>query len=370
MCTTLTRRGCAFTATLDVQYQNNSGLTAGAFTALVNGWDAATEGMWNGPAGHQHYGCCTVEFAVITRIGAGRAASHQINVVAGPQTSFVSALGPGCTTGRWDAQDTGNVAAHESGHLLGLPDEYDYNGPGGAYRNLNPQPADQPQSIMAQTWGNVAALQSHIDALMQGLNASCPWWCCILWPVHRLLDVLRLAVAVPLLVTADLPSPEEVSTVPAKPADPSPRDALEQVRDGRPSSLMDAVRVLTDAGKESNELAQVATGDESPLVRWVGLVVADTLGDVDTVETGLEDDDLRLRVTAAAALARRGQRQVVPVLIEGLGSNQVAIGHPPELLASFAEQALITLSGESISTTDDSPEARTARWQRWADTAE
>ncbi len=370
MCTTLTRRLCAFSVTLDVQYENSSGLAAAAFTNLVNGWETATEGMWNGPLGHQHFGCCTISFHVTTRIGSGRAGSHQINVVAGPQTSVVNALGPGCTGGRWDALDTGNVAAHESGHLLGLPDEYDYNGPGGSYQNLNPQPAGQPESIMAQTWGNVAALPSHLQEIMNGLDAECPWWCCLCWPVHWFSDVIRRVVALPLLMKADLPLPEEVSTVKTPPSDYSPPEALELARDGRPSSLMDAVRILTAAGPEARDTILAALEDNQSIVRWVGLAAADGLDDEEALATGMRDEDLRLRVAAASGLARRHRRDGIAVLIEGLTSNQVTIGHPPELLADQAEQALVSLAGKSVSLPSDSAEARAARWRRWAQTSD
>lgn len=369
MCTTLTRRLCAFTVTVDVQYQNNSGLTAAAFSLLVNGWEAAIENMWNGPLGHQHFGCCTVSFDVITRIGSGSATSHQINVVAGPQTSVVNALGPGCTGGRWDAQDVGSVAAHEAGHLLGLPDEYDYNGPGGSYQNLNPQPAGQPESIMAQTWGTTAALQSHINAVMNGLAANCPWWCCFLWPVHWLLDVARTVFRFPLFIRADLPSSEEVPIVKAKPLDIPPDDAIEQARDGRPSSLMDAVRILVAAGDEGRAAMRRALEDEQAVVRAVGVAAADGVDDPELVAGALGDRDLRIRVAAAAALAKRGWRESVPVLLDGLTSNQVAIGHPPELLADLAERALEAIAGERLSAPNDSPEARAARWRRWAETS-
>lgn len=186
MATTATRSGCGSTVIIRIEFQNSTGrLTNAQFQTLINGWEMAIENLWNGPRGHQHYRCCIVRFNVITRIGRGAAGFHRINVVAGPQTS-TAGLGPGSAAGTWDDQDTGNVVAHETGHLMGLSDEYDYGGSGGSYRNLNPQPAGQPQSIMAQTWGNVAALQEHIDAIMRGLAVRYPWWCCLFYTFHRL----------------------------------------------------------------------------------------------------------------------------------------------------------------------------------------
>lgn len=190
MATTLSRSGCTFTVTVNLEFQNSTGrLNAAQFQALVNGWEASIEALWNGPAGRQRFQCCSVVFDVVTRIGAGTPGFHQVNVVAGPQTS-TAGLGPATTNANWDDLDSGNVAAHETGHLMGLPDEYDYGGPGGAYRNLNPQPAGQPQSIMAQTWGNVAALQSHIDAILTGLGARCPFYCCFVRWLRRLIELI------------------------------------------------------------------------------------------------------------------------------------------------------------------------------------
>lgn len=366
MCTSLSQRWCAFTVGLRNEFSNSAGLTASAFGTMVSGWENATQDMWNGPLGHQHFRCCTVSFEVSSRTGSGSANFHQIDVVAGPQTSFVNALGPGCTGGRWDAMDTGNVVAHESGHLLGLPDEYDYNGPGNTYQNLNPQPAGQPQSIMAQTWGDVAALQSHIDAILKGLNAHCPWWCCLLWPFHRLTDWIRALLPLPLLLRAPVRFPEEEEPMVETPKR-SVKDAIATVRDGRPSSLMEAVQVLTDAPPEATEAIAQAARDDNPLVRWVAVSSADARTDDQILTGALEDPDLRIRVAAAVRLVSQGRTEGIPTLLDALTSNQVAFGHPPELLADVANQALETLAGESVAARDDAPEARAARWRRWAE---
>lgn len=374
MCTSLSRRGCRFTVTLRIEFENNSGLGAGAFQALVDGWESDIDGMWNGPTGSQTFRCCTVTFNVITRVGADTANFHQIEVVGGPQTSFVNSLGPGCSGGRWDALDTGNVAAHESGHLLGLPDEYDYNGPGGSYQNLNPQPTD-PQSIMAQTWGSVAALQEHIDAILSGLGARCPWWCCILRWLRRWIDILfgrrSLKRTVDHRIVDELrewdmghSQAEQLEGLPSQ-------EVLQAVTDGRPHTLAMAVHVLAERGRDEVPQLVQALENDDVRVRWVAAAALGEIGDETAVRdlTGaLRDENASVRVQAAASLVSLGSREGIPTLIQELTNTDVFIGHPPVRIADHADQVLQAISGERFG--EAAPDQRgleekARRWEQW-----
>jgi len=346
MCTSVSRSLCTYTVTLSIEFQNNSGLNAAQFQTLVDGWETAIEDMWNGPRGYQDFGCCRVRFNVVTRIGSGTANFHQINIVAGPQTSFVNQLGPGCTGGRWDALDIGNVAAHESGHLLGPPDEYDYNGPGNGYQNLNPQPAGQPQSIMAQTWDNVAALQSHIDGIMNGLNVKCPWWCCILKWFYRLLTAQKVVVteAKNIITTQTMDIPDRLAA-----RDMPAEKLIALIESGKPDAMSVGTDGLIEQGIANQDYLIALLQNDNPLARW-GAVMA--LSHIESVEAGetlsgaLADANISVRLTAAHGLMNRGDNAGAAVLKQALDSDEILYGHPPILASERARQILSMMEGK------------------------
>lgn len=381
MATTFSRSGCRITITVRIEFRNNTGrLNATQFQQLVNNWEQSIEDLWNGSSGSQRYRFCTVRFNVITKIGQGTDGYHQVNVVAGPQTS-VAGLGPGSVAARWDDQDTGAVVAHETGHLLCLPDEYDYNGPGGSYRNLNPQPDGQPQSIMAQTWGNAAALQEHIDQVMECVGASCPWYCWIFYLLRWFRAFLPLHVLPQVFERLRLPrrlSREREGAVPPRRRErPSMKHhsidtLLDEIRSGNPDRISAAYNELRDRGAEDLQKLRDALEDESPSVRWAA---AGALGEVGSSEeipplTGrLDDDNASVRIVAAQSLAKLGETEGVPVLIRALEQDDVMIGHPPELTSDYAVQVLRNLSGENFGFDSSAPAYERARaverWEEW-----
>lgn len=365
MATTVTRQGCILTVTIRMEFQNNTGrLNNVQFQNLVNGWETAIENLWNGPNGHQHHQCCCVFFDVNTRIGAGTPNFHQVNVVAGPQTS-TAGIGPATRNANWDDMDTGNVTAHETGHLMGLGDEYDYGGPGGAYRNLNPQPAGQPQSIMAQTWGNVAALQSHIDAIMRGLNAWCPWWCCIWNIFHRIgIWFSRVFLRVRLIESKEVPGGTAMAN--------TVEEILKRIETGKPDALADGLYMLREKGREAVKPLIEALKRNQVLARWAAAAALGELKDTEAIpalEAALKDENLSVRIRAAQSLAKLGSTQGIPVLIAALESNEVMIGHPPELACDYANQVLGSVSGKSFgfdgSADKVTKSAAVKKWQAW-----
>ena len=186
MATNVVRTGCELKVFITVQFDNQSGRSSEVVGRLVQSWQAGVNTIWNGPMGYRNWKCCRVVFQLEAELGSGDANYHQVVIVSGPGRSNAS-LGVGSGEGTWHVDDSPAVAAHEVGHLMGLDDEYDMNGPGGTYRNLNPQAPDQPESVMASvTDGRTAPLPAHIDHVMRNLHAQCSLWCC--WrPGHWIL---------------------------------------------------------------------------------------------------------------------------------------------------------------------------------------
>jgi len=100
---------------------------------------------------------------------------HCINIVEGEKNrrgnladaKFVIANSGQNSIGEWTTLTTGLNAAHEVGHMMGLRDEYHYDN--NFWLNDNFKESG-PQSIMAQTWGNVSALAEHTQQILNKIG--------------------------------------------------------------------------------------------------------------------------------------------------------------------------------------------------------
>lgn len=97
-----------------IRLNPDAGISAATMATLRTRWENGIEGLWN-----DHWSCsrsgelpCRLSFEV-EWVASGQ--HHTVRVRPGPG---------GTNMTLWDTSDSGNVAAHEYGHMFGLVDEY------------------------------------------------------------------------------------------------------------------------------------------------------------------------------------------------------------------------------------------------------
>lgn len=97
-----------------VRLNFDPGIPAATMTTLQATWENGIENMWSNrwSIGHAGEISCPLEFNVDW---VNNNQHHTVRVQSGPARSNMTL---------WDTADTGAVAAHEFGHMLGNPDEY------------------------------------------------------------------------------------------------------------------------------------------------------------------------------------------------------------------------------------------------------
>lgn len=102
--------------TVRIRLVPDSGISADTMATLRDRWKRGIEEKWSGRFGCcDSAGCdcrCNLTFAVAW---VEDNPHHTVAVHAGPRRSDMT---------NWDTEDTGDVASHEFGHMLGHPDEY------------------------------------------------------------------------------------------------------------------------------------------------------------------------------------------------------------------------------------------------------
>ena len=102
--------------TVRIRLVPDTGIAAETMAALRNTWKQGIEQKWS-----NRFGCCDTpgcDCRCALTFSVEWVASnehHTVNVHVGPARSDMT---------NWDTMDTGDVASHEFGHMLGHPDEY------------------------------------------------------------------------------------------------------------------------------------------------------------------------------------------------------------------------------------------------------
>jgi hypothetical protein len=177
--------GCAVNVTLNLQFKG-----AGAREDLATLWAIEIKRMWDNTSS---YNCCKLHLTVNTLVGGDERADyaqitvlhippggrHRANATMGNST-FSNVL-----AGEWDDTDTsGLVAAHEAGHLMGVPDDYkdDENGFSQPVGDAVIEAAAGVPDVMAQgslndDGSSPKSKTRHANAILSAYGLQCPNTC-------------------------------------------------------------------------------------------------------------------------------------------------------------------------------------------------
>lgn len=157
---------------------------------LLQKWAGGMDRVWNGNYGSKKFGDnCRVDYSFeLIKMADGNSCRdypdyHCINVVSAEfnqrgnvaDAAMVMANSQQNSWGEWTENLSGINAAHEVGHMMGLGEEYHYEMINNERKWFNDNYKETgPQSIMAQTWGEVAAFSEHAFQIMSQAGFESP----------------------------------------------------------------------------------------------------------------------------------------------------------------------------------------------------
>jgi len=192
--TTAEEKNCVITVTHKIHFVNQ-GIPAADYDRAVNKIKDELKRVWSDPK--FKYKCCQVKFKFEYSNSAGNDVDDK-NLHSGRGVSSQSGLGPDKTNGTWfpvrDRPSFDGVAAHETGHEMGMTDKYEcYDAAGhkidcyvrDAAGNLalNPNysekrpPNGYPNDGIAFD-STGTPKQKDIDEIIGKLGVTCPERCC------------------------------------------------------------------------------------------------------------------------------------------------------------------------------------------------
>jgi HEAT repeat protein len=149
-------------------------------------------------------------------------------------------------------------------------------------------------------------------------------------------------------------------------------EILQSIQTGKPEVLATGLNALIAKGREISPTLTEALKSASVLQRWIAASALGEIGDAQTLPAlgeALDDENLSVRIQAAHSLAKLGSTQGIPILIAALTSDQIMIGHPPELASDYANRVLESITSRSFgfsgSTDLATRSATMKRWQAW-----
>ena len=139
-------------------------------------------------------------------------------------------------------------------------------------------------------------------------------------------------------------------------------EVAEEFDPAEPGAVLALNEVIAAGSEEAVADLLSLLDDEDPNRQWAGLYMALLLAEsdeeIELLRPMLSHDEPVFRAMAAGTLAGFGEADALPVLIEALSSAaELPYSDPPRPLATYAQAALESLTGESF--------ADASGWESW-----